>query len=436
MERGAQHVSVERDSAPSPSAFIDEARIFVKAGDGGNGIVSFRREKFVPLGGPDGGDGGRGGDVILRGSRSINTLLGFQHRIHHRADRGGNGGGSKKHGKRGANLIVDVPLGTVVSTAEGFLADITHEGQEVPVARGGKGGLGNVHFATPVNRAPRMARKGEPGEEQWLNLELKSIGDVGFVGEPNAGKSSLLTAISAARPEIGAYPFTTLSPNLGVATIGDVPVVAVDIPGLIEGAHAGRGLGHRFLRHVQRSRILVHVLDAASEDPVGSYQRIRHELELFDPALAEKPELIAANKMDLPDAKQGLTAIRKQLEHKGERRVFPVSALTGEGIPPLLEAMLARMAVLEEEQPPEPTVRVYRLAPEEAAFTVEQDGDTYYVRGHEVELILARAYLETDEGLNDFQRQLERLGVFKDLEQRGVQSGDTVVIGDFEMEWT
>ena len=429
-------MSVERSSSPSPSAFIDEARIFVKAGDGGNGIVSFRREKYVPLGGPDGGDGGRGGDVILRGSRSVNTLLGFQHRIHHRAERGGNGGGAKKHGKRGANLIIDVPLGTMVSDAEGFLADITREGQEVAVARGGKGGLGNVHFATPVNRAPRMARKGEPGQERWLNLELKSIGDVGFVGEPNAGKSSLLAAISAARPEIGAYPFTTLSPNLGVATIGDVPVVAVDIPGLIEGAHAGRGIGHRFLRHVQRARILVHVLDAAGEDPVAAYQRIRRELELFDPALAEKPELIAANKMDLPAARDGLPAIRKQLETKGERRVFAVSALTGDGIPALLEAIRDRLGALEEEQPPEPSVRVYRLAPEEVVFTVEKEADTFVVRGREVERILARAYLETDEGLDDFQRQLERLGVFKELERRGVQSGDTVVIGDFEMEWT
>jgi len=222
---------------------IDEARIFVKAGDGGNGIVSFRREKYVPLGGPDGGDGGRGGDVLLRGKHGLNTLAAFAHQTRFNAERGGNGRGARQHGKRGQDLAIDVPLGTLVVDDRGALADITHDGQTVVVARAGKGGLGNVHFATATHRAPRMARKGEPGEERRLDLELKSIGDVGLVGEPNAGKSSLLAALSAAHPEVGAYPFTTLAANLGVATVDDVPFVVVDIPGLIEGAHAGHGLG-------------------------------------------------------------------------------------------------------------------------------------------------------------------------------------------------
>jgi len=419
------------------SAFIDEARIYVKAGDGGNGASSFRREKFVPRGGPDGGDGGRGGDVILRGNRNMNTLLHFQNQIHFRAERGGNGAGSKKHGKRGIDLFIDVPLGTVIADEEGVIADITREGQEVQVARGGKGGIGNVHFATSVNRAPRMARKGEPGDEHWLNLELKSIGDVVFVGAPNAGKSSLLTAISAARPEIGAYPFTTLSPNLGVAIVGDVPIVAVDIPGLLEGAHAGHGIGDRFLRHVQRSRILVHVVDAAAEDPVGTYRMIRQELELFDPSLAEKRGLIAANKMDLPEATANLKQIRKQLERKGEHRIFPVSAVTGEGIPELLEAIRGELDTLQEEQPAEETaVRVYRVPRDEQGITVTKEDGRFFVRGREPERVLAMAYLENDEGLADLQRQLDRIGVFKELAKLGVKSGDEVVIGDLVMEWT
>jgi GTPase len=419
------------------SAFMDEARIYVKAGDGGNGLSSFRREKFVPRGGPDGGDGGRGGDVVIRGQRNLNTLLHFQNHIHFRADSGGHGGGNKKHGKRGADLIIEVPLGTLISDENGLIADITHDGQEVHVARGGKGGLGNVHFATSINRAPRMARKGEPGEEIWLNLELKSIGDVGFVGMPNAGKSSLLTAVSSARPEIGAYPFTTLSPNLGVAVVNDVPIVAVDIPGLIEGAHEGHGIGHRFLRHVQRSRILVHVLDAAQDDPVAAYGLIRQELELFDPALLEKRELIAANKMDLPEAQEHLAEIRRQLESDSERRVFPVSAVTGEGIPELLQAIRAELGLIEEEQPKEESaVRVYRVPREEEAFTVTKEGDRFFVRGREPERVLAMAYLDNDEGIADLQRQLDRIGVFKELGKLGVKSGDEVVIGDLVMEWT
>jgi len=419
------------------SSFIDEARIFVKAGDGGNGLASFRREKFVPMGGPDGGDGGRGGDVVLRGNRNLDTLYSFQHQTHFRAERGGNGRGAKQHGKRGPDLVIDVPLGTIVSDEEGFVAEILDDGELVPVARGGKGGIGNVHFATSVNRAPRMARKGEPGEERRLKLDLRTIGDVGFIGEPNAGKSSLLRAVSAARPEVGDYPFTTLSPNLGVAVVDDVPIVAVDIPGLIEGAHAGVGLGHQFLRHVMRARILVHVVDIAGSDPVGSYERVRRELELFDPALLEKPELIAANKLDLPEAQGHWPEVRAALEERRPGAVYPVSAVEGSGLEALLGAMRRQLAA----QPPAPRVeeptaiRTYRVEREELGYIVERAADGFRVRGREPERIVAMANLDSEEGIADLQRQLGRTGLFRTLEREGVKPGDTVYIGTFELEW-
>ena len=429
-------VETQRTRAPI-GGFVDEARIYVKAGDGGNGIVSFRREKFVPRGGPDGGDGGRGGDVYLRATQGLDTLAHFQHQVHFRAERGGSGGSSKKHGKRGADLFIDVPVGTIASDEDGVIADLSHDGQEVMVARAGKGGLGNVHFATSINQAPRMARKGEPGGERWLNLELRTLGDVGFIGEPNAGKSSLLAAISAAHPEVGAYPFTTLAPNLGVAVVDDVPVVAVDIPGLIEGAHAGRGIGHQFLRHVQRSRMLVHVLDASAADALDSYRTVRRELELFDPQVAEKTELIAANKMDLPAAQDLWPTLRRQLEREAKGRVFPVSALTGDGVPDLLHAIRRTLDAVHEEQPEEElAVRVYRMPRQDTGYTIKRENEVFVVHGRDVERIVAMATMESDEGIADLQRQLARTGLFKDLEQRGVKSGDTVRIGDFELEWT
>jgi GTP-binding protein len=416
--------------------FIDLARIHVEAGDGGNGIVSFRREKFVPRGGPDGGDGGRGGDVIVRGDRNLSSLLHFRRQERFRAERGGNGGPGKKHGKRGADVVVRVPLGTIIADQQGAIADITQDGQEIVVARGGKGGIGNIHFATSTNRAPRMARKGEPGEDMALNLELRSLGDVGLVGEPNAGKSSLLAAMSAAKPEIGAYPFTTLTPNLGVAEIDDVPFVLVDVPGLIEGAHEGVGLGHQFLRHVSRARMLVHVVDAASADPVGSYQMIRNELELFNPRLLDKPELIAANKMDLPGADKGVKALKRSVARRENVVVFPVSALTREGVEELRAAIRQRLdAMRAEEAEEELPTRVYRLGREDTSLEIVREGEDYRVRGRVAERAVAMANLESDEGIADLQRQLARLGVLRELESAGVKTGDTVYIGEFELEW-
>ena len=415
---------------------VDEVRILVRAGDGGHGIASFRREKYVPRGGPDGGDGGRGGDVIVRASRGLNTLAPFVHKTSFAAERGGNGAGAMKHGKRGADLVIDVPIGTVVYEGGQPVADLTHENQQVAVARGGKGGLGNVHFATATNRAPRMARKGEPGEEHWLTLELKTIGDVGLVGEPNAGKSSLLAALSAATPEIADYPFTTLAPNLGVTTIGEVPYVVVDIPGLIEGAHRGHGLGHRFLRHVERARVILFVVDGAGADPVASYELIRNELGLHNPALLDKRALLAVNKIDLPEAQGRWRAVREYIEREGGTQPYAVSALTGKGVQALSAAIQAQLEGLDKEAEAEPVVRTYRLPPADARHSVEREGEALVVRGREVERVLAMADLDSDEGVADLQRQLEKIGVLNELERAGVKAGDTVRIGDFELEWT
>ena len=306
---------------------IDEGRIWVKAGDGGNGVVSFRREKFVPFGGPDGGDGGRGGSVYLVARAGVSTLLEFVRRRHLRADSGGAGRGARQHGKAGEDLIVAVPPGTQVRSEEGVLADLVRAGDMVMVARGGRGGLGNTHFATSTQRAPRIAQKGEPGEERTLDLELKTIAHAALIGEPNAGKSSLLAATSAAHPRVGAYPFTTLSPNLGVAELpgeaGDEHIfVLADVPGLIAGAHAGAGLGHRFLRHVERAPILVHVVDASRADALDAYRTVRGELEAYKAEVAMKPEIVVANKLDLPGAREGMAQLHRAL---ADRRVIGTS---------------------------------------------------------------------------------------------------------------
>jgi GTPase len=419
---------------------VDEARIWVKAGAGGNGVVSFRREKFVPYGGPDGGDGGRGGSIYLVARAGVSTLLEFVRQRQFRAQSGGPGRGARQHGKAGEDLVIDVPPGTLIRADDGLAADLVRAGDTAMVARGGRGGLGNTHFATSTQRTPRIAQKGEPGEERWLNLELKTIAQAALIGEPNAGKSSLLAATSAARPKIGNYPFTTLSPNLGVAEpsdeFGDVFVLA-DVPGLIAGAHTGAGLGHRFLRHVERAPILVHVVDASRADAVDAYATVRHELEAYKPEVAAKPEIVVANKLDLPGARAGLDRLRAALPGQ---RVVGVSTVTNEGIPELLAALAAALAELPRPAEPEgeSNVRVYRLAPEEEeGFSIEPSaGGVYRVRGKRVERVVAMTDLNSEEGIDHLQKQLERLGVFEALERAGVQVGDTVAIGDWETEWS
>ncbi len=322
--------------------FIDRAVISVKAGDGGNGCVSFRREKFVPKGGPDGGDGGDGGDVILVADENLSTLLDFQYRRHYRAQRGSHGEGSQRHGRRGGSLIVPVPVGTLVKDADtgAVLADLVHHGQRAVAARGGRGGRGNARFATPTHRAPRQAEPGRPGEERRVELELRLIADAGLVGFPNTGKSTLLSRVSAARPKIADYPFTTTEPYLGVVGLADGrSFVLADIPGLIEGAHQGAGLGHTFLRHISRTRVLVHLVDlAAGRDPVSDFQAVNGELWLYDESMKDRPMLVALNKIDDPDARAKVPETGRAIGALGFR-VFPISAATGEGVDALVKAI-------------------------------------------------------------------------------------------------
>lgn len=321
--------------------FIDYAKIYVKAGDGGRGCVSFRREKYVPRGGPDGGDGGRGGNIIIRASRDLNTLLDFKYKKEYRAKKGEHGKGSNQHGRDGEDLIIPVPVGTVIKDAdtEEIIADLIHEGQEVIVAKGGKGGLGNAHFATSTRRAPRFAQPGQKGQERWLILELKLLADVGLIGLPNAGKSTLISVISSAKPKIADYPFTTLVPNLGIVKVeGFKSLVVADIPGLIEGAHKGLGLGFQFLRHVERTSILVHLVDISDmpqTDPVEDFEKINRELILYSPELIKKPMIVAGTKLDIAQEKLRLNRLRDYCKEKG-LNFFPISAVTGQGIKELL----------------------------------------------------------------------------------------------------
>lgn len=328
--------------------FVDEAVIFVKGGSGGNGCVSFRREKYVPHGGPDGGDGGKGGDVILRVSTKIDTLLDLTSRVKHIAGSGAHGKGSNKKGKDGKDLIIDLPRGTVIKDKESgrILKDMSIGGENIVIARGGRGGRGNKHFATSTNQVPRMAEKGKPGEERWLALELKLLADVGLIGMPNAGKSTLLSRLSAARPKIADYPFTTLQPQLGIVEVENYRrFVVADIPGLIEGAHKGTGLGDEFLRHIERTKLLVHLLDVspvASSNPADAYYIVRNELIQYNPSLAEKPEIVIANKMDLLDAETGIKCIQT-LEEKISKPVCPVSMVTGKNIGALINMIVSAL---------------------------------------------------------------------------------------------
>jgi GTP-binding protein len=422
--------------------FLDRVKIWVRAGDGGGGAATFRREAHVPRGGPDGGDGGRGGSVYLHVDPGLTTLRDFQYKHHFRADAGGRGERAKRHGKAGTDLRLAVPPGTaILDDASGeLLADLVVTGQESMVARGGRGGLGNVHFATATHRTPKHAQKGEPGEERWLRLELRLIADIGLVGLPNAGKSTLLAALTAARPKIASYPFTTLEPNLGVMDLGDEdprrPTIA-DVPGLIEGASAGAGLGHAFLRHVERTRLLVHVVDGADRDPEWSYGVIRDELAAHDPALLQKPLLVAFNKVDLPSARDAWPAFHRRRAGDGID-ALPVSAETGDGLDELRDR-LADMLPSDEElaEPPEPAgVVVHRIESARDAFAISRDTDgAYRVRGRRIERVAAQTDFENEESAARFQRDLAKLGIDAALRKAGVTAGDTVRIGGIELEW-
>ncbi len=421
--------------------FLDEVRIVVRAGAGGDGAATMRREAHVPRGGPDGGDGGRGGSVYLRVDVGQTTLRDFRYRHRFAATPGGSGERQKRHGKAGEDLFLAVPPGTAVideGTGE-LIADLVAVGQEAMVARGGRGGLGNVHFATATHQAPRHAQRGEPGEERTLRLELRLIADVGLVGLPNAGKSTLLAALTAARPKIAPYPFTTLEPNLGVLDLGvddgRRPTIA-DVPGLIEGASDGAGLGHAFLRHVERTRVLLHVVDGASRDPQWDHDVIRDELEAHDPALLAKPILVVFNKMDLPAAQAAWPAFEAEARRE-DRGVVAISADTGEGLDALRSAVGVMLPDAEAlAEPPEPAgVVVHRLEAAGDGFTVERDAEGLVVRGKRIERLAVQTNFDNEESAERFQRELLRLGIDAALRRAGVRPGDSVRVGGLELAW-
>lgn len=416
--------------------FFDEATIVVRAGKGGDGCVSFRREKFVPFGGPDGGHGGTGGSVYLRVNPQLNTLIAFSRRRHFIAENGQHGQGKRMHGRNGENLYVEVPPGTTVrdGVSGEVIGDLTESGQELLVARGGRGGRGNETFKTATRQTPRFAEKGEPGEERAIALELRLIAAVGLLGKPNAGKSTLLSRVSAARPKIADYPFTTLAPNLGTVEVDHRTFVMADIPGLIEGAHQGAGLGLQFLRHVERTRLLVHLLDGASSDPVADYAAINRELALYSDKLAAKPQLVVLNKLDLPEARERWPRLAAQL---GVEEVLGISAVTGEGINGLLRRVMDLLAELPEE---EPASELFVFRPleqqESAAFTVEQEAPgVFRVRGEEIERLALMTDWANDESLERFERIMISRGISARLDEAGVNLGDTVYIGEIELEW-
>lgn len=420
--------------------YFDEAKIFIKAGDGGNGVVTFRHEAHVPRGGPSGGNGGRGGDVYLAADAQVNTLLAFGRQVHYRAANGEPGRSKNQTGASGEDLLITVPVGTVAYHAETghLVADLTAPGEQALVASSGRGGRGNRSFRSPTNQAPRIAENGEPGEELWVRLELKLLADVGIVGVPNAGKSTLLSRVSAARPKVADYPFTSLEPTLGTVVVGAQDMVWADMPGLIEGAHAGAGLGHNFLRHIERTRVLVHLLNGISPDPIGDYEVISQELELFNPRLAQKPQIVVLNKMDLPDVRERWPEIARALRARGVISPLAISAATGEGVGTLTRQAAELLATL----PPPPSIAdiapIVVVGPDDdKSFTVEREPDgAWRVRGRRIERIVVMTKWEYYDAVMRFQRILEALGITEALRERGVQEGDSVRIGDMQLEWS
>jgi GTP-binding protein len=416
--------------------FVDEAPIAVRAGHGGNGVVAFRREKYVPRGGPSGGDGGRGGSIYLLGDAQRTTLLDFRHKRTFAAPNGEPGGADNCHGKDGDDIVIPVPLGTLVYEGDQLVADLRDDGARVCIARGGRGGLGNQHFATSVNQAPRYAQRGEPGEEHALELQLKLLADAGIVGAPNAGKSTLLASVSAARPKIADYPFTTLDPQLGVVQIDiDANFVLVDLPGLIEGASGGAGLGDKFLRHVERTRVLIHLIDGglSPDEALAQKAMIEAELRAWNPALLEKRRILAVSKMDLPSAKAVLAAV----EAVSSDKVFGISAATSHGVKPLMAA--AYTAIVEARAAVQAPVEgvsgvVLRPKPTSSRRRVEvaKEGDAFRVAGAGLERLATMTDLDSDEGRSFFARALARSGALRKLEKLGLRAGDTVRVGAAE----
>jgi GTP-binding protein len=418
--------------------FYDQAKIYVRSGDGGDGMISFRREKHVPRGGPDGGDGGNGGSIVFIIKSSLSSLVRYHRQSHYRAGRGGHGKGSNMTGASGETLYLEVPAGTIVRDAESgeMLFDLTEVGEERLLLEGGKGGRGNARFASSVNQAPRLAERGEPGKEAWLLLELKLIADVGIVGVPNAGKSTLLSAVSSARPKIADYPFTTLQPNLGVVELDDFEtMVLADIPGLIEGAASGVGLGHDFLRHIERTRILIHLLDGAASDPLNDWAMINQELALYEAQLDSKPQLVVLNKIDLPETNDWKPLIEERVTAAGYE-FCAISAVTGQGVRDMLYRLKRSLDAAPEPEPLVEEMVVIRPEPDEDSFSIVREADGWRVHGRGIERIAAMTYWEFEATTRRFQQILEKMGISKALSDAGVSQGDTVYIGDEVLEWS
>ena len=419
--------------------FIDSAKIHVKAGDGGNGMVSFRTARYVPNGGPDGGDGGRGGSVIFCADEGLSTLQDFRYKRKYRAEDGVKGGRRNMAGRKGEDLKIRVPAGTLIKDAESgrVLADLVEEGQTAVIARGGRGGAGNPRFVNSVRQAPNFARAGEPGEAYDLQIELKLLADAGLIGFPNVGKSSLLSVVSAARPKVADYPFTTLEPQLGIVSVDDFSFALADIPGLIEGAHEGLGLGLDFLRHIERTRLLIHVLDAsgqAGRDPLADFDQINSELASFDIRLTSRPQVVALNKIDLAEPEQ-LAQLQVELEKRGYP-VFRICAPINEGVPELIKYVagvirtLPKTILFDEVQ--EKAIYKFR---EEDLFKISKDGKTYRVTGNWIENLVNSTNFDDSESLQYFQRLIRKKGVIDALEEAGVQEGDLVALHDLEFEF-
>lgn len=424
--------------------FVDQVKVYVKGGDGGNGMVAFRREKYVPKGGPAGGDGGKGGDVVFEVDEGLRTLMDFRYNRHFKAPRGEHGMSKNQHGKNAKDLVVKVPPGTVVTDAETkeVIADLTKHGQRAVIAKGGRGGRGNTRFATPANPAPELSEHGEPGQEREVQLELKLLADVGLVGFPSVGKSTLLSVVSSAKPKIADYHFTTLVPNLGVVETEDGrSFVMADLPGLIEGAHSGVGLGHQFLRHIERTRVIVHVIDMAgieARDPYEDYVTINRELEAYNLRLTERPQIIVANKMDMPGAEENLAEFKKKL--KEDYPIFPISALTKKGLRELLFAIADTLEnapefpLIEEEK--EAHHVLYKHEGDKKEFEITRAPDASFIlSGDAIEKLFKMTDFSRDESIRRFARQLRGMGVDDALREKGAKDGDIVRILDFEFEF-
>ncbi|MCI2242572.1 GTPase ObgE [Adlercreutzia faecimuris] len=447
--------------------FIDKVRIHVRGGNGGAGCMSFRREAHVPKGGPDGGDGGHGGNVVIQADASVSSLIEYRFKHHFKAERGTHGKGSRMHGAQGEDLVLRVPVGTVVreyfedskETGE-LIADLTHDGETVTVARGGMGGRGNIHFVTSTRRAPAFAELGEPAQEGWIELEMKLMADAALVGMPSAGKSSLIAKMSAARPKVADYPFTTLVPNLGVATSGDLSFVVADIPGLIEGAHEGRGLGHEFLRHIERTALIVHIVDLTGDyegrDPLEDYDIINRELALYAADLAERPRIVVANKIDVPGTEEVCERLAERVRADSvaaaggdefapspvDPKLYRISALTGAGVDSLKAAIATKVHELREAARDAAAAEVqyehvweHRREAREARFDITREGDAFRVTGGRVERMVVQTDWENEEAVTFLQHRMKRLGVDDALRKAGALDGDEIRILGYSFEY-